>query len=224
MAYKLQDDLSFCQVGGHLIFLDIREDRYFRLPPSLERAFISYAKGDPAPDVGSLIEQGILRDSPSTESSGQEPTIRSPNRSALEQASAAPGIRPSLVLEVSAAIVSVLLRLKTCHLKNVLASMTRYRRRRTSLAATCLACEQEAQLVDMARAFNRARLYTPVKPSCLLDSIALSEFLARRRIHATVVLGVTGNPFAAHSWVQVGDLVLNDTVGNANSYVPIRAF
>ena len=41
-------------------------------------------------------------------------------------------------------------------------------------------------------------------------------------MHANLVFGVTGDPFSAHCWVQVDELVLNDTLGNANAYTPIR--
>lgn len=47
-------------------------------------------------------------------------------------------------------------------------------------------------------------------------------FLARRRLHASIVFGVTGDPFGAHCWVQTSDLVLSDTLGNATGHTPIR--
>jgi hypothetical protein len=47
-------------------------------------------------------------------------------------------------------------------------------------------------------------------------------FLARRGLYANLVFAVTTDPFAAHCWAQVDDLVLNDSVGNAQSYTPIR--
>ena len=57
---------------------------------------------------------------------------------------------------------------------------------------------------------------------CLLDSIALVRFLARRGLYAQLVFGVTDDPFSAHCWVQAGDLVLNDTVGDVSAHTPIR--
>jgi hypothetical protein len=56
----------------------------------------------------------------------------------------------------------------------------------------------------------------------LLDSLAMVMFLAKRGLHASIVIGVTSAPFSAHCWVQTGDLVLNDTVGNARAFTPIR--
>jgi hypothetical protein len=48
------------------------------------------------------------------------------------------------------------------------------------------------------------------------------KFLAKRRLYSNLVMGVACDPFSAHAWVQYGALVLNDSVGNAQAYVPIR--
>lgn len=45
--YVLRQDLSFCQVGGRLVFLDVGSDQYLRLPPTLETAFVRYFSADP---------------------------------------------------------------------------------------------------------------------------------------------------------------------------------
>ena len=78
------------------------------------------------------------------------------------------------------------------------------------------------RLLAGARLFASARIYTPVSPSCLLDSLSLIRFLSKRGLGAHLVFGVTHSPFSAHCWVQSGHWVLNDTVGNVHSYRPIR--
>ena len=35
------------------------------------------------------------------------------------------------------------------------------------------------------------------------------------------VFAVKGAPFAAHCWIQLGDIVLNDSVENVRAYTPI---
>jgi hypothetical protein len=80
----------------------------------------------------------------------------------------------------------------------------------------------KASVLEATHDFRRARLYVPVETSCLLDSLSLVMFLARRGLYANLVFAVTTDPFAAHCWAQVDDLVLNDSVGNAQSYTPIR--
>src|SRR5574337_579055 len=38
MHYRLRENLSCCDVNGHMIFLDMAQDRYFRLTGRLEVA------------------------------------------------------------------------------------------------------------------------------------------------------------------------------------------
>lgn len=70
--------------------------------------------------------------------------------------------------------------------------------------------------------FITARAYLfSTKNECYYDSIALLEFLARRSIYPDWVFAVRGRPFAAHCWVQQGDLVLNDTLARVKTFTPI---
>lgn len=57
--YIVRDDLSYCQVDEHFVFLDIDNDRYFSLPYSMERALASYLEENRTPelDIGGLIER-----------------------------------------------------------------------------------------------------------------------------------------------------------------------
>jgi len=58
---------------------------------------------------------------------------------------------------------------------------------------------------------------------CLLDSLALVEFLSYHGLHPHWVIGVKPRPFAAHSWVQYGERVLNGTPSFVRTYRPILA-
>ena len=71
------------------------------------------------------------------------------------------------------------------------------------------------------RAFEHARLLRSAADRCLPRSIALSLRLARRGIHAHIVIGVRSDPFGAHCWVQHGEAVLNDTAEEVLRYTPI---
>jgi len=72
--------------------------------------------------------------------------------------------------------------------------------------------------------FFRLRIwfYTALR-HCLFDSLVLCVFLTRRSIPCTLVIGVSTKPFAAHSWVQFGECVLNDTAEHVQSFTPILA-
>lgn len=218
MTYRLRDDLSFCRVDDGLIFLDIGHDRYFQLPPRLEHAFITYLEGDAASDIAPLVERKILTDAaplPSHEAAAAMPV---PVRSAIERLARARRPRILAALEVLALVGTVHRQLKQRPLKAVLAALTAARRR----ALPQPVAEDEARLIETIDMFRRARPYVPIEPICLLDSIALTRFLARRGLYVHIVFGVAADPFSAHCWVQAGDMVLNDTVGHATSYTQIR--
>ncbi len=223
MPYRLHDDLSFCQVDEHLVFLDTRNDRYFRLSSRLERAFLAYIDGgeDVEIDAGALIERGILTTS-TTRSSKLAVHVALPVRSAMEQAYRADRISIITLLDVFVTVGLTRLQLARHGLRRILAALIAYRGNRAP-PPTKLLTEREAQrLSHTASMFWRARVYVPIEPRCLLDSLAMVKFLAKRRLHANIIFGVSGDPFAAHAWVQVADLVLNDTVGNATAHTPIR--
>jgi hypothetical protein len=58
---------------------------------------------------------------------------------------------------------------------------------------------------------------------CLFDSLVLSVYMTRAAIPCTLVVGVITKPFRAHAWVQIEDLVLNDTAEHVQQFNPILA-
>jgi hypothetical protein len=94
-------------------------------------------------------------------------------------------------------------------------------RRRPSGVTRPNAAEPELQQLVFTFRKLRPWLYT-ARDGCLFDSLAMVDFLYRRSISAVWVIGVrTANPFAAHSWVQYGDLVLNDDLVKVEEFTPI---
>lgn len=219
---RLHGDLSYCKVEGHLIFLDIRNDRYFRLADRMESALIKYLEGGDGSDINipGLIERKILIGMPDDVGRTPYPPTPSPTRSAMEEAGSAERANIRAALDALAVVCSTHLRLKTRSLKYVLDRLVAYRQRRTSQPST--SGRGESQVLDASAIFRSARPYVPINTCCLLDSIAMVKFLAKRRLHADLVFGVTGTPFSAHCWVQHGTFVLNDTVGHALAHTPIR--
>ena len=56
---------------------------------------------------------------------------------------------------------------------------------------------------------------------CLFDSLVLTVYLTKAKIPCTFVIGVASKPFLAHSWVQIGDSVLNDTAEHTQNFKTI---
>jgi hypothetical protein len=49
----------------------------------------------------------------------------------------------------------------------------------------------------------------------------LTVYLTKAKIPCTFVIGVASRPFLAHSWVQIGDSVLNDTAEHTQNFKTI---
>jgi hypothetical protein len=61
------------------------------------------------------------------------------------------------------------------------------------------------------------------KNHCLLDSLALLEYLAQFGQFPQWIFGVRSAPFAAHCWAQIGPVVLSDHVDHVGEFTPIMA-
>lgn len=219
MHYRLRDQLSACVVGGQAIFLDVDADRYFRLPDALERAFLAYAASPLEAPVFPLVEHGILVPAAPEADTDQE-RMPPPLRSALEMPDQHSGCGVAAVAEVLATLWQCRRALRTQRFARVLAQTSSDRERRCR--ARLPHAPREQALLNAVRRFRHARPYIPIAPCCLPDSLALTRFLARRALHSRIVIGVAGEPFSAHCWVQAGDLVLNETVGCASAHTVIR--
>ncbi|MEQ8073634.1 lasso peptide biosynthesis B2 protein [Xanthomonas hortorum] len=158
---------------------------------------------------------------PVADNSAASLAIERPIRSAVEDDSAQPSVNFFTYLEVYATVRSTARQLKTRKLKEVLDELVVYRQTRTAKYAGCTIETMEQRILKAASAFRRARRYVPVEPSCLLDSLSMTRFLSRRGPHASIVFGVTLDPFSAHCWVQAEGMTLNETIGQANAHTPI---
>lgn len=223
MSYRLREGLSYCEVDGGLVFLDLEADRYFRLADRFSRALAAALGGErqSGTDVEALVAKRILVQSPAAFPYPPDAPITVPTRSALEQRNSTPRLHVLTVLEATALVFSTQMQLRNRRLARILGSLVAYRDRMTAGRLSTVATPT-AQLLATTARFRQSRAYVPIEPCCLLDSIAMVRFLARRRIPAAITFGVTLDPFAAHCWVQSGDWVLNDTVGNVVAHTPIR--
>jgi hypothetical protein len=225
MHYRLRENLSCCDIDGHLIFLDVAQDRYFKLTGVLEKAMRRFqSHEDVAPTmVESLVAARILIEVSNPEARSARADIQRPVCSALEQPSAVAGQRIDMAIafEVIAIVWSTHHQLKTCALKVNLDKASAYRDRKTDAAEDATPAATKGRLLQANGQFARARRYVPIEPTCLLDSLSLLRFLSRRRLPANIVFGVAPEPFTAHCWVQAGDMALNETLSDANAHTPI---
>lgn len=220
MIRHLNANISFCELDGRLFFLDIQSDQYFQLSRVLERSLLNYlaAPSDTSIDISALTKCHLIQPTTAAPYDGTTRSIAIPNKSAIEAFRANGRISFDVIRDVFLIVAMMRWQLKVQHLKPTLRSLSEYRNSRTSP----LVCNQAQRMSEAAIAFNRVRPYVPIEMRCLVDSLSLVKFLAKRGLHAHLVMGVACDPFSAHAWVQHGSLVLNETVGTAQAHIPIR--
>jgi hypothetical protein len=80
-------------------------------------------------------------------------------------------------------------------------------------------CHRVAVLVDV---FRRLRpLVFAAEGRCLLHALTLVKFLSRYDFHPEWMIGVTTQPWGAHSWVQWSNFLLDTNPEKVCGYVPI---
>ena len=82
----------------------------------------------------------------------------------------------------------------------------------------------EAATVRRAQVFAALLAVAPVRGDCLFRSHLLLRFLRLGGCDARWVFAVRTWPFAAHCWLQRGDLVLNDTPDRLLAFHPVASF
>lgn len=80
------------------------------------------------------------------------------------------------------------------------------------------------QAIELVCIFRRLRPYAfAAKDQCLFHALALLKFLSHYNIFPTWVIAVRPTPWAAHSWLQLGSLVLDCNPEEISGYTPILA-
>ncbi|KZC42195.1 hypothetical protein RHOFW510R12_38690, partial [Rhodanobacter sp. FW510-R12] len=171
MHYQLRENLSYCEVDGQLVFLDVAQDRYFKLTGALERAMRQFqAHEDVSPMlVEDLAAARILVEAPSPKAHTAITSIRRPTSSAIEQPATTAGQRidMAIVFEVMAIVWSTRRQLKTRALKTNLDEASAYRDRKTGAHEVATPTTPEDNLLQVNGQFARARCYVPIEPICL---------------------------------------------------------
>lgn len=219
MGYRLAPHLSFCRADGQLIFLDTKRDRYFCLRGALDASFEAWLSGI-APDargranLAGLAAQGVLADKSGPDATPDPCPTPEPARISLYDEARSAGRFP--VLAAYGRFKCARIAVKAFGLATSLACVER-RKRHSKSAPDATA---RAQLV--ADAFHGAARHATTRLHCLPHSIAVAHAMLARGAPALLVLGVRTRPFGAHAWVQLGELLINDSLDNVRDFTPIR--
>lgn len=230
--YLLAEHVRLAISEGQVVLLDLKNDRYLGLGRSessaLSRIVVEWPQIDyPGGDSDAISQQDadvLLREM-------LDRQLIAVNELAHTRRQPAPALDAAFAAIAPMAQPHVLKHSKNCLLGFVAASLKlrlmgleSVVRNVAARKATrgCVAQPDPRHLSELVAVFMTLRpwLFT-AKDACLFDSLALLEFLARYEIYPTWVFGVVAAPFAAHSWLQHGGVVLNDYPENVLKYSPI---
>lgn len=213
--WRLTPEITVAVSAARAVFLDIARDRYAMLPPLLNTPFVDWLDDPDHPAPGAWqaavatrlgIEAGALQ--PAQPVSLAIPCTV-PGRSL-------PRVRAGFLetLAVAAHVLRAKHRLAHGSLRANL------ERRGAALARHAHSAARRA-IADKAAAYHAVRHLAPVPRVCLLDSLALIDWLGDALQSVQLVFGVTAYPFGAHCWVQTGEMLLGDPPDTIGRYAPI---
>jgi hypothetical protein len=222
-TYFLPPAVHACFTGDGTVFLDLKHDKYFGLDrhkTSLLRSLLddNHPARDGEHDIlaSELLERGLLTTDAAAGRLFEPALVELPDAPLLDSViDEAPRLRFSHLLHFVGACITVWIALKRHSLLYAVQRLKRHR------AARVDHCD-----VDTAQEFVRVFQYLRpffyvARDNCLFDSLALTEFLRRRGVQTTCVLGVRTLPFAAHCWVQTGRLLVDGLPAQVARFQPI---
>lgn len=235
--YWLPAHVYACRVPGGTVFLDLCRNRYVGVGETetqvLRRHVANWQDAGPvlehdSPDeaaariLDALVESALLQPEP------ERIRLFSPISSGLQKArrdldafQASP--RSIRVLDSWRFLRSCLWAhcvLRTSSLYDTVRAIEDFRQAGGSISSPA----DPAQIHRCVRIFRRLRPYVfAAHGRCLFQALALARFLQYYRTPAVWVIGVRIRPWAAHSWVQQGDLILDGTPESVHGYTPILA-
>lgn len=236
--YLLHPDVYACEIDAGAIFLDLRRLKYFAVQsphlPCLRRNVGDWPQSitelpsdsgtepDSSEVLRDFLEQGVLTVAQQASSSGRtglipaKRTIMSVRRCDTQGVLSFGGFLS--VARAALYVYTQLCRRKLNHLV------------KSHIAAKLSAAARSARPPEIDRVRELTATFQCTRPwlyssagACLYDSLTLVEFLRYNGVFATLAIGVLTNPFEAHAWVQMHDVVLNDTVEHVREYTPILA-
>lgn len=214
--WRLNADVTVAVSAGRAVFLDIAHDRYVMLPPPLNATFIEWLGGPAGPMPEACLTALAAR-------LGFEDEDRRPAHPvSLAIPCDVPGtmlprVRPGLgeALGVAAAVIRARRMLRKMPLR------TNLEHRRSALERPARRAANRQATAVKAAVYHAVRHLAPVRRVCLLDSLALVDWLGEDLDAVQLVFGVTAYPFGAHCWVQTRHALLGDPPDTIGRYAPI---
>jgi hypothetical protein len=229
--YFLSRHAFACETGRHVVFLDLKHGMYSVVEPEDVTVLRERVRGWPtewvdrrAADrvdddevIEMLVREGLLTANAALGKDASLPRLETPTDTFLT-----PRVWPNIdrrdVRNFVAAWARTTLTLRVVPI-SWLVRRARLRKAREAAGAPESDPARVRQLTSIHMALQP--LFYDAKDACLRNSLTLIEFLSRYRIYPTWAFGVRVGPFAAHSWVQHGSILLTDPVDHVKTFTPI---
>lgn len=216
LPWTLNPALSYCKVGNRHVFLDIAGDRYFCLAERLEAAFGALVDGT-VPDnaaIGLLHAERLL-----VPGAAGAPLRPCPADTA--PAGLLDGPAPTRLARHYPGLIAAIVRTRR-HMRRESIAALLCRLMQARAAGSHAAAAHDAVPAAVAHAFERLALFSTTHDQCLVRSLALAHYLARRGCAAEIVFAVRLQPFKAHCWVEYRGAIVNDRLERVRHFTPIR--
>jgi hypothetical protein len=210
-ATDLSPHIHLARIGRDLVLLDLRADTYLCIPDGVAalRPTPDLTRVQPVdPEVrAALIDAGIL-DRAAAGGRRRPPAL--PRQDVVSVPVARLRLREALRL--AACLWDLAWRYRGQPLDRIVAYAAR---------APAELSDRPAEAIRLARLFHEVVPWLPISRKCLVRSFVLLRFLQRSGLNAAWVFGVRTWPFAAHCWLQLGDVALDDAPERLAAYEPI---
>jgi hypothetical protein len=238
--YWLSKHVYVCRTPDHIVLLDLKRDEYLGIADTDSDAIAAFVKEWPsraanqpfnaetseqgATLIADLLAAGMLTDDAHDGKAVTLAAVEPPRLGLVDDYTPIPTtIAWRDVIHFTIAVVTTkrLLRIKS--LEQAVLHVQKRHAGREAMQFRSLKID-ELRARNLVAVFERLRPFlTTANDVCVFDSLALSEFLARYDLHPQWNFGVATRPFAAHCWLQHGDIIFNDTPDNIRRFTPIMS-
>ena len=200
-------------IDEDVVMLDIARDAYICVPGA-GAAFRDMMRGDETPDA-SALRTGLEAASLCLVPSSNAWVAALPQATMLSDRYSE-ALRGRDFMNLAGAWMDLIVRYNGREFAAVLSAVKRHRQSHLPEAVG-------PELRRLCQVFQTAVIWLPASGKCLVRSFLLLRFLQRSGHEALWVFGVRIWPFAAHCWLQVGDVALDDFPERVSAYTPIYA-
>lgn len=217
MSMRLRADLSWCVCDDRAVFLDLKRDRYFCLPPDCDALFRRWTSGedDSEARLASLVARRVLESG----HDGDEKRIVAPMLPARDLATEPyQAARRADIVAAFAWQMRATIQLRSARLETIIGRLSRTG---PPLGKHDISSDQEGRATQIADAFAAVMSWLRSADQCLPRAIAARQLCNRSGVPSTMIFGVRLHPFSAHCWVQAADAVIVGEFEQARLYTPI---